>query len=125
MFALRFISGARQRLSLPCVFQWAHEKHKRTVTRLFAVRFPTGARQTQIFVVCFPRESVFANASPVGLLFLLTDVHLCRAPSQDARQKRIVCRAFCLGARQTCIFAVRFGLTHGKVFLKMTFLTFF
>jgi hypothetical protein len=124
MFAVRFTSGARQRLSLPCVFQRAHSKHKRTVTRLFAVRFPTGARQTQIFAVRFrrdARQSAFANASPVGMLFLLTDVHLCHASSQDARQRRIVCSAFCLGARQTCIFAVRFGLTHGKVFFKNDF----
>jgi hypothetical protein len=69
---------------LSCVFQQAHGKHKRTTTRLFVMRFPTGARQTQTFDVHLPRDarqSVFANATTTGPLLLLTDVNLCRAPS--------------------------------------------
>jgi hypothetical protein len=45
-FAVRFLSGARQRQSLPCVFPKEHDTHLRTVFTLFAVRFLTDARQT-------------------------------------------------------------------------------
>jgi hypothetical protein len=44
--SLRFLSGARQRGSLPCVFSIVHGKQKRSVKKLFAVRFLGGARQT-------------------------------------------------------------------------------
>jgi hypothetical protein len=110
MFAVRFISG--------------NYRHLRTVTTLFAVRFPKGARQRKIFAVRFcrdARQSEFANATTPGPSLLLTDVNLCRASSQNARQRRIVCRAFYVGARQRCNFAVRFMWAHGKIFLKNVF----
>jgi hypothetical protein len=109
MFVVRFISGRTANINL------------HTATRLFAVRFPTRTRQRQIFVVRFrrdARQSVFANTTPDVPFLLLTDVNLCRGPSQNARQRRIVCHAFCDGARQTCIFAVRFTWPHSKVFFK-------
>jgi hypothetical protein len=56
-FAVRFISGARQKAYLPCVFYRAHDKEKThgkqalcsapekgTANILFAVRFPHHAR---------------------------------------------------------------------------------
>jgi hypothetical protein len=82
------------------------------------VRFPKGARQRKIFVVRFcrdARQSVFANATTHGPSVLLTDVNLCRASSENARQRRIVCRAFYVGARQSffkkCVFLSSFNFS--------------
>jgi hypothetical protein len=123
VFAVHFPSGARLNPSLSYVFLRAQGKHLRTVTRHFTVRFRLGARQTQIFAMRFPTDArqSFFNAPGHMTVRRLTNINLCRAHVDDARQMRIVCRASSCDARQTCTFALRFVLAHGKGFLKNGF----
>jgi hypothetical protein len=53
IFVVPFLSGTRQRASLPRVLYRAHGKEKCTVNNSFAVRFFWDARQTQGFAVRF------------------------------------------------------------------------
>jgi hypothetical protein len=112
----------RENRRLPCVIMFAVRFILgRTAKPFFAVRHSFSARQTFThgnYTLCRAfskgrtakenlcrtffrdaRQSVFANATTPGPSLLLTDVNLCRASSQNARQRRIVCRAFYVGAR--------------------------
>jgi hypothetical protein len=74
-FAVRFLSGARQRGSLPCVFPIAHEK-KRSAKKLFVVRFSLNAWQKNSLSCVFflgARQTFF----PHRMLPLFTAVSLC------------------------------------------------
>jgi hypothetical protein len=99
-FAVCFLSGARQSLSLTCVFPKAHGTHLRTVSTLFAVRFLTDARQTFVFVVrprIDARQSLFTNGcnfTPVPTLPFA--VRYTKMHGKDAK------------------FAVRLLQAHGK-----------
>jgi hypothetical protein len=99
-FAVRFLSVARQRLSLPCVFPKAHDTHLRTGSSLFAVRFFTDAQQTFVFVVrprTDARQSWFTNGctfTPVPTLRFV--VRYTKTHGTDAK------------------FAVRLLQAHGK-----------
>jgi hypothetical protein len=53
MFAVRFLSGARQRASLPCVLYKAHDKENTHGKKWFVVRFFGDARQTLEVAVHF------------------------------------------------------------------------
>jgi hypothetical protein len=63
IFAVRFISGARQKACLPCVFYIAHGKEK-THAKQVVCRAPRGKRTTKIlFAVRFyysARQSIFS-----------------------------------------------------------------
>jgi hypothetical protein len=88
MFAMHFLSGARQNLSLPFVFLRAHDKYLHTVSTLFAARFPIDAGQTFVFAVRFPtdaRQYLFPNVWGNRPLAVFTDVNLCRAPWHNAQ----------------------------------------
>jgi hypothetical protein len=99
-FAVRFLSGARQRHCLPCVFHEAHGTDLRTVSILFAVRFLTDARQTFVFAVRLrpdARQSLFTNGctfTPVPTLPFA--VRYTKTHGKDAK------------------FAVRLLQPHGK-----------
>jgi hypothetical protein len=99
IFAVRFLSGARQRGSLPCVFSIAHGKQKALGKKLFAVRFYISARQTNSL------PCVFWVAH--GKLFFPTHRYICYLI-------RRLCRALLKNARQRYMFAVRQRKTHGK-----------
>jgi hypothetical protein len=121
MFAVRFLSDARQSPSLPCVFLKVHDKYLRTVSTLFAVRFPIDARQIFVFAVRSPsdaQQSLFTNGRTYRSLWPFTDVNLCRALKENARQRQKICRVFVLGARQTMPLPCLFLLAHDKGFSK-------
>jgi hypothetical protein len=85
---------------------------------MFAVRLWADARQTFVFAVrpeTDVRQSLFTNGYSSNLERSFTDVNLCRALKENARQSK-VCHAYVRGARQRCTFAVRLMLAHGKAF---------
>jgi hypothetical protein len=94
---VRFLSGARQRDYLPCVFCRAHDKEKRTAKILFAVRPTKQARQRS----CLPCVFFLAH----GKVFFFP--YAQRINQVSFIQKYIVVR-FNFGARQTHVLAVRF-----------------
>jgi hypothetical protein len=82
MFAVRFLSGARQNTYLPCAFLRAHDKQLRTVSTTFAVHFTLDARQTSVFAVrsqTGARQSFFTNGRTNTPSVPFTDVNLFRA----------------------------------------------
>jgi hypothetical protein len=99
-FAVRFLSGVRQRHSLPCIFPKAHGTHLRTVITLFAVRFLTDARQTFMFAVrttTDARQSLFTNGCKFTAVPMLPfAVRYTKTHGKNAK------------------FAVRFVQAHGK-----------
>jgi hypothetical protein len=112
-FAVRFLSGARQRHSLRCVFPKAHGTHLRTVITLFAVCFLTDARQTFVFAVhptTDARQSLFTNGckfTPVPTLPFAVRYNKRTAKTQSlpcvlsrCTANIYLCRVFCANARQ-------------------------
>jgi hypothetical protein len=111
IFAVRFLSGERQRGSLPCVFSIAHGEKN--------VRINLNARQRNslpcVFLLAHGKQ--FSPAPDVTLVGNRYPVrYLCRALGQGARKRHILCSVFSYGARQTYTFGVRFLIAHGKVF---------
>jgi hypothetical protein len=99
IFAVRFLSGARQKAYLPCVFSRPHGKEKthgkqalcrasdkkRTANKIFAVRFSSSARQSIFFPLHPPRKP----------RIILSKI-LCRALQFRRTANPCVCRAFLL-----------------------------
>jgi hypothetical protein len=91
---------------------------------MFAVRFTLDARQTSVFAVRSQTgacQSFFTNGRNTKPLVPFTDVNLCHALKENARQRHNVCRAFVLGARQKHAFAVCSLLANHKEFSKNVF----
>jgi hypothetical protein len=120
MFIVRFPSGgaffdgrktknnARFLVILLCVLGPTHGNYK-TLSCVFLVAHGN------------PSSLTFTPRDRSDRLLQLTVVNLCRAPSNNARQRHQVCRAFVNGARQSYSIVVRFTLAHGNVFFKNEF----
>jgi hypothetical protein len=94
IFAVLFLSGARQRAYLSCVFCRAHDKEKTHGKHL----------------IC--RAFFLAH----GKVFFSPYTH--RINQVSFFQKHFAVR-FNFGARQTHVFAVRFVIAHAKVFFYL------
>jgi hypothetical protein len=106
---VRFLSGERQRGSLPCVFSIAHGEKNVRQKNLFAVRINLNAQQRNslpcVFLLAHGKQ--FSPAPDVTLVGNRYPVrYICRALGQGARKRHILCSVFSYGARQTYTFGV-------------------
>jgi hypothetical protein len=99
MFAVRFLSGARQRLSLPCVFPVA----KLLVYRARQTKW--NARHTFTHGFHFVCRAFFDGRT--------ANIYVCVRPWTDARQS-LFTNGYYFTPVLTLPFAVRYTKMHGK-----------
>jgi hypothetical protein len=111
IFAVRFISGARQRACLPCVFYIAHDKEK-THAKQVVCRAPEENAQQRSFCRAFfiAHDKVFFSpyAFRITQMKFFLKYFAVRILS-DARQTHVFAVRFCYSAQQSIFYLFSLG----------------